>query len=142
MAHVNTPSKLVDAFADHFLPELLKTEDFDAFEELVSCDMRNIAAKAMALCLERFDAMLLESIPRGWSVHEHASRRSPGMRECRSRQCACTAYPSGSRYEKNSRFRTTPDWQKHGDPFASPQDSGSAARISRQAAPLCERPPP
>jgi hypothetical protein len=74
MAHVNTPSKLVDAFADHFLPELLKTEDFDAFEELVSCDMRNIAAKAMALCLERFDAMLLESIPRGWSVHEHARR--------------------------------------------------------------------
>lgn len=75
MTHTSTPSKLIEAFADHFLPELLKTEDFDAFEEFINCDMRKIAALSMAKCLESFDALLLQNIPQGWSVHERAKRR-------------------------------------------------------------------
>ena len=74
MTHAITPSPLVSAFADHFLPELLKTEDFDIFEELVTSDMRVVAARAIAICIERFDESLCEGMPSGCSVHERATR--------------------------------------------------------------------
>lgn len=66
--------RVADAAADCLYAELAKTEDFRAFEALVAADMRTMAAGAMRRCIERFDADLVEAAPRGWSVHERASR--------------------------------------------------------------------
>lgn len=66
--------RVAGAAADCFYPELVKTEDFRAFEALVAADMRTVAAGVLRRCVERFDAGLARSVPRGWSVHERASR--------------------------------------------------------------------
>ena len=66
--------RVADAAADCFYPDLVKTEDFRAFEALVTADMRTVAAGVLRRCVERFDAELAEAAPRGWSVHERASR--------------------------------------------------------------------
>ncbi len=66
--------RVADAAADCFYAELVKTEDFRAFEALVAADMRTVAAGVLRRCVERFDAALVGSAPRGWSVHERASR--------------------------------------------------------------------
>ena len=66
--------RVADAAADCLYAELLRTEDFGAFEQVVAADMRSIAATALGRCIERFDSELRGSMPRGWSVHEHASR--------------------------------------------------------------------
>lgn len=60
--------KVADFAADCFCAELVKTEDFQIFGALIAADMRRVAASA----------------PRGWSVHERATRtvrRSP-FRSC------------------------------------------------------------
>ena len=66
--------RVADAAADCFYAELAKTEDFQAFEALVATDMRAIAAGVLRRCVERFDADLVASAPRGWTVHERAAR--------------------------------------------------------------------
>ena len=66
--------RVSDAMADCFYGELLKTEDFEAFELLVAADARAIGAMALRKCLERFDAELCENMPAKWSAHERASR--------------------------------------------------------------------
>ena len=66
--------RVADAAADCFYSELIKTEDFGAFEALVAADMRTIAAGVLRRCIERFDAELAENMPGGWSVHERAVR--------------------------------------------------------------------
>lgn len=66
--------RVADAAAECFYAELVKTEDFGAFEALVAADMRSIAAGVLRRCIERFDAELVGSMPRGWSVHERAAR--------------------------------------------------------------------
>ena len=66
--------RVADAAADCFYGELLKVEDFEAFELLVACDARAIGAMALRKCLERFDADLRGNMPAGWSVRERASR--------------------------------------------------------------------
>lgn len=66
--------RVAEAAAECFYGELLKTEDFGAFEALVAADMRVIGAMALRKCLERFDLDLRECAPRGWSAHERASR--------------------------------------------------------------------
>lgn len=50
--------RVADAAADCFYSELIKTEDFQAFEALVSADMRTIAAGVLRRCIKRFDAGL------------------------------------------------------------------------------------
>lgn len=66
--------RVADAAADCFYSELIKTEDFQAFEALVAADMRAVAAGVLRRCVERFDADLAANAPRGWAVHERASR--------------------------------------------------------------------
>ena len=66
--------RVADAAAECFYAELVKTEDFGAFEALVAADMRSIAAGVLRRCIERFDAELVGNMPRGWSVHERAAR--------------------------------------------------------------------
>ena len=62
------------AAADCLYAELLRTEDFEAFERIVAADMRSVAAMALGKCMERFDSGLRDNMPRGWTVHEHAKR--------------------------------------------------------------------
>ena len=66
--------RVADVAADCFYGELLKTEDFEAFEQIVATDMRVVGAMALGKCIERFDAELRDNMPRGWSVHEYAKR--------------------------------------------------------------------
>ena len=66
--------RVADAAADCLYGELVKTEDFGAFERIVAADMRSVAAMALRKCIERFDSELRANAPRGWSVHEHAKR--------------------------------------------------------------------
>ena len=66
--------RVADAAADCLYGELIKTEDFEAFERIVATGMRGIGAMALRKCIERFDSELAGHMPRGWSVHEHAKR--------------------------------------------------------------------
>lgn len=66
--------RVSDAMADCFYGELLKSEDFEAFELLVATDARAVGAMALRKCIERFDAELRENMPAKWTVHERASR--------------------------------------------------------------------
>lgn len=66
--------RIADAAADCLYSELLKTEDFEAFEKIVTTDMRVVAAMALRKCIERFDAKLRDNMPQGWSMHERATR--------------------------------------------------------------------
>ena len=65
---------VTDIAADCFFNELLQTEDFATFEQIVTTDMRTIGAMILSKCIERFDASLRENRPAGWTVHEYASR--------------------------------------------------------------------
>jgi len=66
--------RVADVAADCFYGELLKTEDFDALEQIVATDTRLLASMVLRKCVERFDSELVDHMPRGWSVHEHAKR--------------------------------------------------------------------
>ena len=66
--------RISEAMANCFYDELVKVEDFEAFELIAFADSRTIAAMAMRKCLERFDAELRASMPFGWSVHERTER--------------------------------------------------------------------
>ena len=58
------------AAADCLYAELLRTEDFEAFERIVAADMRSVAAMALRKCIERFDSELVDRLPRGTYVIE------------------------------------------------------------------------
>lgn len=64
----------MDATTGYFYPKLLECEDFDRFEGLITQGGRSMLAEAMARSLEAFDAMLRESKPHSWSIHEKAER--------------------------------------------------------------------
>jgi hypothetical protein len=66
--------------------------------------------------------------------------RLPCVHALKAQSCSTNSWQICERLDPQ-KTACLPGYQKHGDSFASPQDSGSAARISRQAAPLCERPP-
>ena len=66
--------RVADAAAECFYCELLRTEDFEAFERIVATGMRGIGAMALRKCIERFDGDLRGSMPPKWSVHELAQR--------------------------------------------------------------------
>lgn len=66
--------RIADAALDCFYDKLIKTEDFQALEMIVALDMREVAAKVLCKCIERFDCELHKNIPKGWSVHEYAKR--------------------------------------------------------------------
>lgn len=66
--------RVADAAADCLYAELVKTEDFQAFEAMLAADMRAVAAGVLRRCVERLDADLVANAPRGWAVHERASR--------------------------------------------------------------------
>ena len=66
--------RVADAAADCLYGELLRTEDLEAFEQIVATDMRAIGAMALRKCIERFDSELRDNTPRGWTVHERAKR--------------------------------------------------------------------
>ena len=66
--------RVADVAADCFYGELLKTEDFEAFELIVATDTRLLASMVLRKCIERFDSELRDNMPRGWSVHESAQR--------------------------------------------------------------------
>ena len=66
--------RVADAAAECFYADLVKTEDFGAFEALIAADMRKIAAGVLRRCIERFDAELVGNMPRSWCVHERAVR--------------------------------------------------------------------
>ena len=66
--------RVADVAAGCFYGELLKTEDFEAFELAVATDARLLASMVLRRCIERFDSELRASMPRGWSVHDRAKR--------------------------------------------------------------------
>ena len=70
--------RVADAAAECFYADLVKTEDFGAFEALIAADMRKIAAGVLRRCIERFDAELVGNMPRSWCVHERAVRTLVG----------------------------------------------------------------
>lgn len=74
MANSIMLGKVADAVASIFYDELVKAEDFSLFESIVYTDMRSVAAGVLGRCIERFDADVVESAPRGWTVHERSSR--------------------------------------------------------------------
>lgn len=65
---------IADAAAEYFYNELVHSEDFRTFETLVSTDIRTVGALVLSKCIERFDTMLRENMPGGWSAHERAQR--------------------------------------------------------------------
>ena len=74
LTNPTTSDPLADAAAAYFLPELLRTEDFDSFESRVASGMRSLAARCVARSIEAYDASLRQSVPRGWELHEVAPR--------------------------------------------------------------------
>lgn len=65
----------VAAFRAHYMPELLKVEDFEAFESIVASNGKSLLAGVMAACLAGFDESLRGSMPRGWPAHHRARRK-------------------------------------------------------------------
>lgn len=74
ITNTSTGNALAQAAAGFFLPELIRTEDFDRFETIVADGMRSIAAECIQLSLEAFDASLREHLPSQWTLHEVAQR--------------------------------------------------------------------
>lgn len=68
-------AEAAQALCAHCMPELLKMEDFEALESLVSSDGKSLLAGMMAACLAEFGDSLRESMPRGWSAHHRAKRK-------------------------------------------------------------------
>ena len=66
--------RVADAAAGCFYDELLRTEDFEAFERIVATGVRAIGAMALRKCVERFDSELRDNMPPRWSVHESSQR--------------------------------------------------------------------
>lgn len=69
-----TRTNVIDMTAGYFLPKLLTCEDFDRFEEIIQVEGRAILAAAMQRCIESFDQLVRQHIPRSWSIHEVKSR--------------------------------------------------------------------
>lgn len=74
MDNAITQQALVDTLARYFLPKLLSCEDLDCFEGIVQADIRTLASRAMIQCLESFDHLVKNHVPRSWSVHEIKAR--------------------------------------------------------------------
>lgn len=70
-----TRMEAVSALCGHLMPELAAAEDFRKFESAVASEGKSLLAAMMSACLERFDASLRESMPRGWSAHCRAGRK-------------------------------------------------------------------
>lgn len=63
------------ALRAHFMPELSRTEDFEAFESAVAAGGKALLATMAGECLEEFDESLRRSMPEGWSARCRASRK-------------------------------------------------------------------
>ena len=74
MPNLTTLDRIADAASRFFMPELLATEDFDSFESSVSGQSRQIGALCLKSCLESFDKMLRDHLPRGWTLHDVRQR--------------------------------------------------------------------
>lgn len=74
MKDFTTPQAVASAMASHFMPRLLATEDIGKFEASVAEGIRPLAARCVRECLEEFDRSLVESPPRGWTVHSRERR--------------------------------------------------------------------
>ena len=73
--NLTTRADAVAALRAHYMPELLKIEDFEAFESIVASGGKSLLAGTMAACLAGFDESLRGSMPRGWSAHHRARRK-------------------------------------------------------------------
>ena len=73
--NLTTRAGVVAALCAHYMPELMKVEDFEAFESLVASDGKSLLAGMMSACLSEFDGSLRASMPRGWSAHHRAKRK-------------------------------------------------------------------
>lgn len=73
--NLTTRAEAARALSAHYMPELLATEDLEAFESLVASDGKSLLSGAMAACLAGFDESLRGSMPRGWSAHHRARRK-------------------------------------------------------------------
>lgn len=73
--NLTTRADAVAALRAHYMPELLKVEDFEAFESIVASNGKSLLAGMMAACLAGFDESLRGSMPRGWSAHHRARRK-------------------------------------------------------------------
>lgn len=62
-----TRAEAVAALRVRLMPELVAAEDFQKFESAVASEGKSLLAAMMSECLERFDASLMASRPRGWS---------------------------------------------------------------------------
>ena len=73
--NLTTRADAVAALRAHYMPELTRTEDFEAFESIVASNGKSLLAGTMAACLAGFDESLRGSMPRGWSAHHRARRK-------------------------------------------------------------------
>lgn len=73
--NLTTRAGAVAALCAHYMPELMKVEDFEAFESLAASDGKSLLAGMVAACLAGFDESLRASMPRGWSAHHRAKRK-------------------------------------------------------------------
>ena len=73
--NLTTRADAARALCAHFMPELLRLEDFESFESLAATEGKSLLAGMMAACLEEFDESLRRSAPRGWSAHHRAGRK-------------------------------------------------------------------
>ena len=73
--NLTTRADAVAALRAHYMPELLKVEDLEAFESIVASNGKSLLAGVMAACLAGFDESLRGSMPRGWSAHHRARRK-------------------------------------------------------------------
>lgn len=64
MPNLTTLDRIADATSRFFMPGLLATEDLDSFEASASEQSRQIDALCLESCLELFDKMLREYLPR------------------------------------------------------------------------------
>ena len=63
--NLTTRAEAARALSAHYMPELLATEDLEAFESLVASDGKSLLSGAMAACLAGFDESLRGSMPPG-----------------------------------------------------------------------------
>lgn len=74
MTNLTTLDCLANAVSKFFMPKLLASEDFDSFESNISEQIRKIGAQCLKSCLESFDKILREHLPRGWTLHDMRKR--------------------------------------------------------------------
>lgn len=71
--NLTTRAEAARALCAHYMPELLKMEDFEAFESLVASDGKSLIAGMMAACLAEFDDSLRMAVENTEEIWQNAT---------------------------------------------------------------------